>query len=291
MSPLLGSVILLDGSLTTPRWPATQPVAQLAEIGRRCGTAGVSVFPQMSALRGLPAPGGAHMKAGQRGVRFPRPIRAPPSPPGCRSAGMRQPCRRPLLLVRRDTHGSGTWFVPAKGALPFAWVHHWIVTSTRASIRSRGSCSAPTSLGRIVRLYVGIMSACLDRDARPDRGGSWPETDGAEVRVGGDRRRRSSRARAVVLGFVMPCAMRKARHDALYHVGGYLTQVGWRSAADREGLPGGTRGVAGVVPGRGCLSGLPRVAALAGRVALPAVRGPDWLAAEQRSLGVCGIQA
>ena len=42
---------------------------------------------------------------------------------------------------------------------------------------------------------VGIMSACLDRDARPDRGGSWPETDEVRrfvsvVTAVGDRRER-----------------------------------------------------------------------------------------------------
>ncbi len=46
-----------------------------------------------------------------------------------------------------------------------------------------------------------------------------------------------------------------------------------------------------MVSGRGCLLGLPGVAALAGRVSLPEVRGPGWVAVEQRPVGVCGLRA
>lgn len=69
----------------------------------------------------------------------------------------------------------------------------------------------------------------------------------------------------------------------------YLTQVGWQSAADRQGLAGLVRGAAGVVSRRGCVSGLSGVAALAGRVPLSTLRESGWLAFEQRSLGVCGL--
>jgi hypothetical protein len=73
----------------------------------------------------------------------------------------------------------------------------------------------------------------------------------------------------------------------------YLTQVGWRSAADREGLSGLVGGVAGVVPGRGCLSGLPGVAALAGRFGCPRCAGrTGWrLSSGRWECAVCGRQA
>ena len=46
-----------------------------------------------------------------------------------------------------------------------------------------------------------------------------------------------------------------------------------------------------MVSGRGCLPGLPWVAALARRVPLPAVLGPGRVEAEQRSLGVRGLRS
>src|SRR5207253_4355329 len=70
----------------------------------------------------------------------------------------------------------------------------------------------------------------------------------------------------------------------------YLTQVGLGGAAGRQGLSELLRGAAGLVSRRGCLPGLPGVAALAPGVPLPALHRRGWLATEQRSLGVCRLR-
>src|SRR5439155_20269804 len=70
----------------------------------------------------------------------------------------------------------------------------------------------------------------------------------------------------------------------------YLTQVGSGGAAGRQGLSELLRGAAGLVSRRGCLPGLPGVAALAPGVPLPALHRRGWLATEQRSLGVCRLR-